>query len=107
MNITLNLILPPVFTIDIGPHLQQVGANLVALFDDLQAKLTDLQTTAADEHTQVMTAIQTLQDSLNTALSNSLTADQVTALNASFDTTKAAISGVFEPPAPAVSPPVA
>jgi hypothetical protein len=56
MSITLNLILPPVFTIDIGPHLQQVGANLVALFDDLQAKLTDLQTTAADEHTQVMTA---------------------------------------------------
>lgn len=84
---------------DIGPNLVTLGGKLVSLFDDIQAKLTDLKQSAADEHTQVMAAIQALQDQLVTAMAGSLTPDQITTINAGFDDLKAAIGGVYEPPA--------
>ena len=91
MKININV------SLDIGPTLITFGSKIMSVFDDITAKIDDLKRQAADEHTQVMAAIQALQDQLNTALSNSLTPDQLATVNTGFDDLKAAIGGVYEP----------
>lgn len=85
-------------TFEIGTNLFTLGTRLMALYDELNEKLDELTATASEEHTQVMAAIQELQDQLTAALSASLTADQLVSFREKFDATKAAVSGVYNPP---------
>lgn len=86
---------------DIGPNLNALGAKLVAtvqeFVDGVKSQLADLKATAATEHDQVMAAFAALQ----AAVANAVPDDAKAEVDSLFAETKAAIGGVFEPPAPA------
>jgi hypothetical protein len=87
---TFNVIL------DIGPNLIALGGKFVGLFDDIMAKLDSLQQIAANEHTQVLAAINALHQSMSDL---SMTADQKAQIDQKFTDTTSAISNIFEEPA--------
>ena len=111
--ITFNIILPPNFVIDIGPNLQQSGAQIVSAITDLkaelEAKFAESMQASADEHAQVMGAVQALQDQLAAQAAAAGTPEELDAFRATmasgFDSLKTAIGGVFEPSAPPDQPP--
>ena len=84
--------------VDIGPNLIRLGGKIVALFDDLKAQLDDLKAQAASEHEQVLAAVAALE----TKIGESLDPDQKAGIAAAFADVKAAIGGIYEPPAPPV-----
>jgi hypothetical protein len=89
--VTINVIVSH----DIGPNLIKLGGKIVALFDDLKVKLEELRAEAASEHEQVMAVLGELQAKIGESVSPA----EKTALDVLFADAKAAIKGVYEPPA--------
>ena len=82
---------------------QKAKDFIMALAEDLLAQIAELKAAAVAEHDQVAAAFAALQAQITTGAG--LTPDQLTAVNTAFADAKAAIVGVFEPPAPGPTPP--
>lgn len=75
----------------------------MSLFDDLNAKIDAAQQQSADEHTQVLAAIQALKDNIATDPNLNLTDAQKTQVLAKLDDLTGSIGHVYDPDAPPVA----
>lgn len=75
--------------------------NIMATIADFKAsvlqKIADNQAASANEHTQVLAAIQALKDQVGSIVSDA----DVAEVNAAFDAATTGVANIFEPDAPA------